>query len=55
MKGKLLIAAGLLSVGAALYYYFTRKPNETPVLERENDKHHLTNAFSRAKEVALGN
>lgn len=60
MKTKLLAAAGVaLIVGIA--YYFTRRKSTTlettpqALPQTENERHHLTQAFSKAKRVALGN
>ena len=55
MKGKYFVAAGIAIIGSAVYY-FIRKRNaralEQP--DKENERRHLTNAFSRAKQVAAG-
>ena len=50
------IVAGALALGGAAYY-FIRKAigrNETPAQTYQR-KHHLTNAFSKAKQRALAN
>ncbi|HYO22935.1 MAG TPA: hypothetical protein VER36_11060 [Flavisolibacter sp.] len=56
MKGKYFVAAGLAIIGAGIYFW--KKQKSTPqnnIPERENERHHLTNVFSKAKQVAVGN
>jgi LPXTG-motif cell wall-anchored protein len=56
MKTSLVVVAGLAIVAAAVYYFRNKKQVETNNYpEKENERHHLTNIFSKAKEVALGN
>jgi LPXTG-motif cell wall-anchored protein len=56
MKGKYLIAAGLAIIGAGIFFWLKRKQTPQNTLpERENERHHLTNVFSKAKKVAVGN
>lgn len=55
MKGKYIAAAIVAVAGITLYYFFGRK--KTPVAtqpQKENERHHLTNAFAKAKQVAVG-
>ncbi len=55
MKGKYIVAAASAVAGLAVYYFFGRKkakPETAP--QKENERHHLTNAFSKAKQVAVG-
>jgi mannose/fructose/N-acetylgalactosamine-specific phosphotransferase system component IIC len=56
MKVKLLAAAGV-ALFVAVAYYFTRKKKvvQTTLPRKEAERHHLTNVFSRAKEIATGN
>jgi len=55
MKGKYLIAAGL-AVAGLIGYYFLRRKNAPVQMQpqKENERHHLTNAFSKAKQIAVG-
>ena len=57
MKGKYFVAAGLAIIGAGIYFFLKRKKAEQQrnVPEKENERHHLTNVFSKAKKVAVGN
>ena len=56
MKGKYWVAAGLAVIGAAIYFWQKRKREPQNTLpQKENERHHLTNVFSKAKEVAIGN
>jgi LPXTG-motif cell wall-anchored protein len=56
MKASLFIAAGVAIIATAVYYWkFKKKTTEASLPEKENERHHLTNVFSRAKEVAIGN
>lgn len=55
MKGKYLAAAGVAVAGLAAYYFFGRKKEQVVTQpQKENERHHLTNAFARAKQVAVG-
>lgn len=56
MKGKYVVAAGLAAVaGFAAYYFFSkRKAEPAASLQNENERHHLTNAFAKAKQMAVG-
>jgi hypothetical protein len=55
MKGKYMIAAGTALAGVAAYYFFrNRKPQPVAQPQKENERHHLTNAFAKAKQVAVG-
>lgn len=54
MKGKYFVAAGLAVAGLAGYYFFRKKAAQTAVQpQKENERHHLTNAFSKAKQIAV--
>ena len=56
MKGKYFVAAGLAIIAAGVYLWQKRKkaePHQLP--QKENERHHLTNVFSKAKSVAMGN
>jgi len=55
MKGKIWIAAGIALIGAAIYYFRRTPAVQNNLPEKENERHHLTNVFSKAKEVAIGN
>ncbi|RYZ30880.1 MAG: LPXTG cell wall anchor domain-containing protein [Chitinophagaceae bacterium] len=56
MKGKYLVAAGLAIIGAGIYFWLKRKNEvKSTFPEKENERHHLTNVFSKAKKVAIGN
>lgn len=56
MKGKYLVAAGLAIIGTGIYFWLKRKKTEQHYIpEKENERHHLTNVFSKAKKVAVGN
>lgn len=59
MKQKSVYIAGLLAIiGAGVYFWQQRRVVPKPqraLPEKENERHHLTNAFSRAKELAVGN
>ena len=56
MKASVFIAAGVAIVATAIYLLANRKKvTQVHHPEKENERHHLTNVFSRAKEVALGN
>lgn len=55
MKGKYMIAAGTALAGFAAYYFLQKKRGEpTAQPFKEKERHHLTNAFARAKQVAVG-
>lgn len=55
MKGKYMIAAGTALAGFAAYYFLRNKKAQpaTPPM-KESERHHLTNAFAKAKQVAVG-
>jgi hypothetical protein len=56
MKTSLLIAAGIAIIATAIYCLRNKKAaSQNNYPENENERHHLTNVFSRAKEVAIGN
>lgn len=56
MKAKILIAAGVALVAGAVYYFTNRKkPLQQSLPQKESERHHLTNVFSKAKEIAIGN
>jgi hypothetical protein len=56
MKVKLLAAAGAAVIVAAIYYFKNRKTSSQNSLPgKEAERHHLTNVFSKAKQVAIGN
>lgn len=55
MKGKYMVAAGTAVLGAAVYYFWQKRkttPDTQP--QKEWERHHLTNAFAKAKKVAIG-
>ncbi|HEX8316163.1 MAG TPA: hypothetical protein VF609_14275 [Flavisolibacter sp.] len=56
-KGKYFVAAGLAIIAAGIYFWRKQKntPAQSNIPERENERHHLTNVFSKAKQVAVGN
>ena len=55
MKGKYLIAAGAAVLGATAFYFFGRKKTAVDAPpQKENERHHLTTAFAKAKQVAMG-
>jgi hypothetical protein len=55
MKGKYFVAAGAAVVGIAAYAFFrNRKPSPVTPPLKESERHHLTNAFAKAKQVAVG-
>jgi LPXTG-motif cell wall-anchored protein len=57
MKGKYFVAAGVAIIAAGIYFWTKRKKSapQNTIPERENERHHLTNVFSKAKQVAVGN
>ena len=56
MKGKYWVAAGLAIIGTAIYFWRQQKSKPQNVLsDKENERHHLTSVFSKAKKVAIGN
>jgi hypothetical protein len=55
MKGKYAIAAGVAVVGFALYHFLGKRRAKTSAgTQKESERHHLTTAFARAKQVATG-
>ena len=55
MKGKYIAAASAAVAGLAVYYFFGWKKNKPETApQKENERHHLTNAFAKAKQVAVG-
>ena len=55
MKAKLLAAAGVALFVAVVYYFKNKKKvpqNNLP--RKEAERHHLTNVFAKAKQVAVG-
>lgn len=55
MKGKYFAAAGLALAGFAAYYFWKKKGTAVASQpDKENERHHLTNAFARAKQAAMG-
>ncbi len=55
MKGNYFVAAGAAVAGVALYYFLRKKKSEPSVQPlKESERHHLTNAFAKAKQVAVG-
>lgn len=55
MKGKYFAAAGLALAGFVVYYFLNKRKNSEVVQpQNENERHHLTNAFAKAKQVAVG-
>ena len=56
MKASIFIATGVAIIAAAIYYWRTKhRTSQQAFPEKENERHHLTNVFSKAKEVAIGN
>ena len=58
MKGKYVAAAsaaGVALIGLALYYFLGRRKDPVTVgPQKESERHHLTTAFAKAKQVAIG-
>lgn len=56
MNGKYVAAAaGAVIAGFAAWYFWGRKKPAQPSLpQKENERHHLTTAFAKAKQVAAG-
>ena len=55
MKGKYIIAAGTALTGLAAYILWQNKKGKTSTPpQKEKERHHLTNAFAKAKQVAVG-
>jgi hypothetical protein len=55
MKGKYFVAAGLAIIAAGVYFWRKQKSTpQTTIPQKENERHHLTNVFSKAKQVAVG-
>jgi hypothetical protein len=55
MKGKYVVAAGVAAVGLGVYYFLQKRKAQTPGgPQKESERHHLTNAFAKAKQVAVG-
>lgn len=55
MNAKYVVAAGLAIAGFAGYFFLRRRNSQIAVQpQKENERHHLTNAFSKAKQVAVG-
>lgn len=56
MKGKYFVAAGLAIIAAGIYFWTKnrKQASQNNIPERENERHHLTNVFSKAKKVAVG-
>ena len=55
MKAKYMVAAGAALIGAGVYYFLRKKKaviSKEPL--KESQRHHLTNAFARAKQLAVG-
>lgn len=56
MKTSVSIALGVTLAAAAVYFWQTKKKSPVNLLpQKENERHHLTDLFSRAKQVAVGN
>lgn len=56
MKVKLMAIAGVALFVAAVYYFKGKKKAVAYTQpEKENERHHLTNVFSKAKQAAVGN
>ena len=55
MKRNIYIAVGMAVLAAAVYFWQTKKKKKNVLPEKENERHHLTNIFSKAKQVAIGN
>jgi hypothetical protein len=53
MKTRIIIAAGLAVVGAVTYFLLRKNHVQEDISLVENKTHHLTDAFSKAKERAL--
>jgi hypothetical protein len=54
MKVKLWAAAGVALIGAAIYYFRNRAAQHS-LPDKKSERHHLTNVFSKAKKIAVGN
>lgn len=55
MKEKYIIAAGTALAGLAAYFFWqNKKAKKSAQPLKEKERHHLTNAFARAKQVAVG-
>jgi hypothetical protein len=55
MKGKYVVASVLAFAGIALYIFLRRKnAEEVTQPNKASERHHLTNAFSKAKQAAMG-
>ena len=55
MKGKYIIAAGTALTRLAAYILWQNKKGKTSTPpQKEKERHHLTNAFAKAKQVAVG-
>ncbi len=56
MKIKLLAAAGVAVIAAAVYFFkYRNRSSQNNLPAKESERHHLTNVFSKAKQVAMGN
>lgn len=56
MKTSISIGVGIALAAAAYYFWQTKKKvPAVRVPQKENERHHLTNLFSKAKQVAIGN
>ena len=57
MKVKLLAAAGIALFVAAVYFIKGKVKSKVQkqLPDKENERHHLTNVFSKAKNMAVGN
>lgn len=55
MKGKYVVAS-VLALGGIALYIFLRRKNAAEVTQpnKASERHHLTNAFSKAKQAAMG-
>lgn len=56
MKTAVYITAGAALLAAVYYFWKSKKGQGKNLLpERRKEMHHLTNIFSKAKQVAIGN
>jgi hypothetical protein len=54
-KENYFVAAGVTIAGFAAYYFLKNRkvqPSAEPI--KESERHHLTTAFAKAKQVAVG-
>lgn len=55
MNRKYIVATALALAGVATYFFLKKKETKkTAQPQKENERHHLTTAFSKAKQMATG-